>query len=48
MPSVQQLETRLQAIASSLKNSGNAYALLGLGSAGIERSRMDQYSDYSI
>jgi hypothetical protein len=45
MPSPIELETRLHAIGQSLKNSGKAYALLGLGSVGLERSRMDAYSD---
>lgn len=45
MQRTQQFLERLQAIASSLKNSGNALALLGLGSAGLETARMDEYSD---
>jgi hypothetical protein len=45
MPTIIELEHRLTAIGQSLANSGRAYALLGLGSAGIERERMDDYSD---
>ena len=45
MPTVQQLHDRLNAIGQSLKDSGDAYALLGLGSVGQERDRMDEYSD---
>jgi hypothetical protein len=45
MPTVDALKQRLNAIADSLKNSGQAYALLGLGSAGCEQNRMDAYSD---
>lgn len=40
-----QLLARLDAIGESLKNTGNALALLGLGSVGIELSRLDDYSD---
>ncbi|WP_229708959.1 hypothetical protein [Silvimonas iriomotensis] len=36
---------RLQEIGQSLEHSGEALALFGLGSAGIERERMDQWSD---
>lgn len=45
MQKTQRLLERLNAIASSLKDSGNALALLGLGSVGIETARMDEYSD---
>ncbi len=45
MQKTQRLLERLNAIAASLKDSGNALALLGLGSAGIETERMDEYSD---
>lgn len=45
MQKIQRLLERLNAIAVSLKDSGNALALLGLGSAGIETERMDEYSD---
>lgn len=41
----QRLLDRLDAIAASLAASGQALALLGLGSAGAERDRMDAYSD---
>lgn len=36
---------RLDEIAVSLKSTGDALALLGLGSIGIERERLDKYSD---
>lgn len=36
---------RLDAIGQSLKNSEHALALLALGSCGIERDRLDEYSD---
>jgi lincosamide nucleotidyltransferase len=36
---------RLNAIGKSLAESGNALALIGMGSVGIERERMDEYSD---
>jgi len=36
---------RLQEIALSLESSGQALALLGLGSVGIEKERLDEYSD---
>ena len=36
---------RLDKIAQSLQSSSNARALLGLGSVGIERNRLDEYSD---
>ncbi|MBI2418369.1 MAG: hypothetical protein HYV28_10805, partial [Ignavibacteriales bacterium] len=36
---------RLEEIGESIKNSGNALALIGLGSVGIELSRLDDYSD---
>lgn len=39
------LLTRLQQIANSIKNSPGGLALLGLGSVGIERSRLDEFSD---
>jgi hypothetical protein len=41
----QQLLNRLDAIGESLKSSGDALALLGLGSVGTELSRLDAYSD---
>lgn len=39
------LELRLQEIARSLSRYEHALALLGLGSAGLETVRMDEYSD---
>lgn len=36
---------RLTAIGASLERSGQALALLGLGSVGVERDRLDDYSD---
>ncbi|HRE46479.1 MAG TPA: hypothetical protein PLD47_02040 [Aggregatilineales bacterium] len=39
------LLARLDAIGESLKNTGKALALLGLGSVGVETSRLDAYSD---
>jgi hypothetical protein len=41
----EQLLERLNAIGSSLSMSGNALALLGLGSVGTETARLDVYSD---
>jgi len=41
----QQLLSRLEAIGHSLKASGQALALLGLGSVGTETDRIDAYSD---
>lgn len=41
----ERLLARLNAIASSLANTGNALALIGLGSAGLETNRLDNYSD---
>ncbi|MBP8252244.1 MAG: hypothetical protein KAX40_07745 [Herpetosiphon sp.] len=45
MPQPSALITRLEAIGQSLAATGRARALLGLGSVGIERDRLDQYSD---
>ena len=45
MKTPQQLLERLDAIGESLKESGNALALLGLGSVGTETTRLDSYSD---
>jgi hypothetical protein len=45
MNTPQQLLERLDAIGESLKASGNALALLGLGSVGTETARLDAYSD---
>ncbi len=39
------LLTRLNEIGRSLESTGKALALLGLGSAGKDRERMDAYSD---
>ena len=39
------LKSRLDAIARSLEHHPNGLGLLGLGSAGIEIDRMDQFSD---
>jgi len=36
---------RLSEIGGSLKNTGRALALLGLGSVGMERERLDEFSD---
>lgn len=36
---------RLDAIGAALRDSGQALALLGLGSVGLERERMDAWSD---
>lgn len=41
----QQLLDRLDAIGASLERSGRALALIGLGSVGNERQRLDEYSD---
>jgi hypothetical protein len=43
--SPQTLLDRLDVIGQSLKNTGNALALLGLGSVGQETNRLDEYSD---
>jgi lincosamide nucleotidyltransferase B/F len=39
------LLARLDAIGQSLKQSGHALALIGLGSVGVEVERLDAYSD---
>lgn len=39
------LLARLDAIGDSLQATGNALALIGLGSVGLERERIDAYSD---
>jgi hypothetical protein len=39
------LLARLDAIAESLRASGHALALIGLGSVGLETDRLDQWSD---
>lgn len=41
----QHLLDRLAAIGASLAGSGHALALIGLGSVGAERDRLDDYSD---
>jgi lincosamide nucleotidyltransferase B/F len=41
----ERLLERLDAIAASLRDSGNALALLALGSSGAEPERIDAYSD---
>src|SRR5947208_13451578 len=45
MQTTQRLLQRLDAIGASLKESGHALALLGLGSVGLETERLDDYSD---
>ncbi|MBB5190636.1 hypothetical protein HNQ50_001358 [Silvimonas terrae] len=45
MNSQQSLLRRLDEIGLSLARCGDAIALFGLGSAGVERERMDQWSD---
>lgn len=40
-----QLLARLEALGRAVRDTGHALALLGLGSAGMERTRMDAYSD---
>lgn len=45
MNTPQTLLTRLDEIGQSLAQTGNALALLGLGSVGQELDRLDQYSD---
>lgn len=42
---IQRALERLDAIGASLAHSGHALALLGLGSVGEERDRLDAYSD---
>ena len=39
------LLARLDAIGAALRDSGHALALIGLGSVGLERARLDRYSD---
>lgn len=39
------LLARLDALARAVRDTGQALALIGLGSAGVERARMDAYSD---
>jgi lincosamide nucleotidyltransferase len=45
LPQPHQLIERLEAIACAVRDTGQALALIGLGSAGVERARMDVYSD---
>jgi hypothetical protein len=45
MTKKERLLQRLDAIGQSLANSGHGLALIGLGSAGSETERMDDYSD---
>ena len=45
MQETQRLLNRLDAIGASLRDSGTALALLGLGSVGVETERLDTYSD---
>jgi lincosamide nucleotidyltransferase B/F len=45
MASPEHLLARLDAIARSLEASGHGLALIGLGSVGVERARLDRYSD---
>lgn len=45
MNSQHRLLTRLDAIGQSLEVTGRALALIGLGSVGVERDRLDDYSD---
>lgn len=45
MPNNSLLLKRLDEIGTSLKDSGKALALLGLGSVGTETHRLDNYSD---
>ncbi len=45
MPTPQDLLNRLDDIGRSLKKSGHALALIGLGSVGVETERLDSYSD---
>ena len=44
-PGPDHLLARLDEIGESLRRSGNALALIGLGSVGLERNRLDRYSD---
>lgn len=45
MPTPTQLLARLAAIGQALAASGHGLALIGLGSVGLERERLDQWSD---
>ena len=39
------LLARLDAVGAALRDSGHALALIGLGSVGLDRDRLDRYSD---
>ncbi|NUM44657.1 MAG: hypothetical protein HUU38_08105 [Anaerolineales bacterium] len=41
----QRLLARLEALAHAVRDTGQALALIGLGSVGVERARLDAYSD---
>ena len=41
----ERLLARLEALGHAVRDTGQALALIGLGSAGVERARMDAYSD---
>ena len=45
MPSVELLRSRLATVARELEASGDGLGLLALGSAGVEDSRLDEWSD---
>lgn len=45
MNTLKHLLTRLDAIGAAVATSGHALALIGLGSVGLERDRLDAYSD---
>lgn len=45
MPTPDMLIARLDAIGASLAHTGHGLALIALGSVGLERERLDQYSD---
>lgn len=45
MDKKQILVARLNDIGHSLEHTGHALALIGLGSVGVERERLDEYSD---
>ncbi|KPL81150.1 hypothetical protein [Herpetosiphon geysericola] len=45
MPTPQQILERLAAIGQALAATGHGLALIGLGSVGLERERLDQWSD---
>jgi len=44
-PNAARLLERLEGIGESLRSSGNALALIGLGSVGLETGRLDEWSD---